>query len=1857
MPAGHLARPAQGNRMIHSQLTQSIQPRRLMVVTSLMLGLSLLAIILLAVGQTSYALSGTQPDAIDSWSPLNGPSSPGGYTPAVAGHPTIDYLAYAAVTLHNAYDAEKATIYRTEDGRYNWLPIYETSRPIYALALGGNYVYAGGFSAWEGGPTLFISADNGSTWSPSLIQPRRAVVLDLALEAANPLHGIAGGFVHNAQEQAEGVLYATYDGGQSWSELFRQPALDGQGFNVTAVFMDDFNPDWLMIAVRGDWEPSATLYISPDGGLTWAPAGPGVDGHVVSIVQTWYGDAILVSTGNDRFGGGPAAVWRTTDAGQTWTLTLDGAGGHLVVGVPFDFARPIWLATDWGQVWLNTFDGAPDAWEQLVGELPGVASLAITSPFPWVMVAGVHEQGVWHTWDGGWSWAAANSGISTPVRPRDIAPDLSNAPRLFVAASCGGGWRTDDGGQSWQQPVGISGCMGSFLVHPDDPNVVWGGGFDNQLGAVMHSQDGGLTFQRVYTAPFVVPDGSGGGEDILSLKLAPSDHQVLAAGGHDYPVGQPSHAIVLRSSDAGLTWSEIFTRPAYSRVESVAFDPNDPNTIYAGGEDCSVGPCHGFVYATYDAGLTWQQLLAVSHTVTSLVVDWATPQEIYAANRGYEVWKSNDSGATWTVVRANWLPPDYPPSGYLLAQDPYTAGHVYLGGWGYIAETHDGGVTWSDWGAPLNQGTPAMEPSALAVDLNSPVQNLYAGFDGVWQYTRIAPTVGDRYVALTGSDLLNHCTDPAAPCQSVGQAVAVANPGETIRVAEGTYIETLTIQKTVTLEGGYEATNWTRDITLHETILDGAQTSIPGDWDGDAVRYPMVIEDVEGYRLYYNNGPEGGAIGLATSPDGLTWTRHPANPVLTPGNPGEWDGARLEAPFVLREGPTSYKMWYSGFDSCAIGLATSMDGVTWVKHPANPILTPGGESWNSVCAVHPHLLYEEGMYKMWLVTVGDDGTGQRPHFAYATSPDGVMWSWHPANPVMDVDPANSWEAGWIWGLDVFHLPDQLYQMWYTGSDGSQAAIGYATSPDGVSWTRYNSGAAPVLTGDMGAWDEGFVADPGVGFVTDDVYAMYYDNGHSFGLAHSSDGVDWVKSPANPVFTPGAPTQWGNSVVYFDHGSDGSRLDGFTITGGDACNRGGGGGVGIEGVEVTIAYSLIHHNNAAGPCGGGGIEVRQPTGFVHILHSQVLSNTAADGGGLDIWDGSGAYILDSVFAGNSAHGGLPGGGIEVSWGNVLTIEQSLILDNISAAPGGGIAVDHEAQAVIRDCIIEGNHTDWRGGGVWAGNNSHLTIENSVVNDNTSDESGGGVATEQSAWVALHGVEVAHNTAGWAGGGLILSSSWAEVTGAQVVSNQAEAWAGGVWVASGEAWVADSLVEGNTTVLYSGGGLEINGDWGLAHLTLEDSVVQNNVSEGNGGGLHVWHSRASLTDVVFSGNVSLTDAGGGLGVTYEGVVDLADNLILEANQAHWGGGIGVRDNSHLTLTASVVSSNSATDLGGGLWVDETSTATVLGSRFEGNYATFQGGGLWHHGPLTVEDSVIVGNSTDDNGGGLATCCHESGGPLVMTNSLVAANSGVSSGGLGTFWRGELNHVTVADNTCSLPGCVAGIDAARSAADDLHLIRNAVLWGNTPGDLGCEPGLCSVWWSDIGEGAAYTGLGNLSTYPYFVDAANGDYHLAAWSPVMDAGRAWGASDHDFEGDPRPIGHSYDMGFDEFNGTRQPLHLDIYTDQNLYQPGDVMTVGLEMVNATWASVGGRLRILLVVPGGTLPVYNAPVEVEAKSTFSDPALFVVTLPSLPAGDYAWQATWLPYGVEDTASWTVVNPANGQAPVGLETLIQAVRRR
>lgn len=148
-------------------------------------------------------------------------------------------------------------------------------------------------------------------------------------------------------------------------------------------------------------------------------------------------------------------------------------------------------------------------------------------------------------------------------------------------------------------------------------------------------------------------------------------------------------------------------------------------------------------------------------------------------------------------------------------------------------------------------------------------------------------------------------------------------------------------------------------------------------------------------------------------------------------------------------------------------------------------------------------------YRMWF------SWRPRKSIAFAESADGIHWS----TPVIMLEPR---DTGWE---DEVNRPVVIqrngqYQMWYTGQTKEHSYIGFATSPDGITWTRPSTRA--VLAANQ-PWEGSGVCCPHVLF--DDsanLYKMWYSAGEHFepnaiGYATSSDGVNWNKYGSGPVF--------------------------------------------------------------------------------------------------------------------------------------------------------------------------------------------------------------------------------------------------------------------------------------------------------------------------------------------------------------------------------------------------------------------------------------------------------------------------------------------------------------------------------------------------------------------------------------------------------------------------------------------------------------------------------------------------------------------------------------------------------------------
>jgi hypothetical protein len=171
---------------------------------------------------------------------------------------------------------------------------------------------------------------------------------------------------------------------------------------------------------------------------------------------------------------------------------------------------------------------------------------------------------------------------------------------------------------------------------------------------------------------------------------------------------------VFRSTDGGHAFAPRSAGLANGLVTSLAIDPADPNVLYAGLLGAGV-------YKTTNAGATWVPASAglTSMDVLGLAVDAATPSTIYAGCRTGGVFRSLDGGTSWSMSGGT---PGLTAWGFAI--DPTNASIVYAATEGGVMKSTNGGATFAPTGlitipsadGPHNVG----DVRAVVVDANDP---------------------------------------------------------------------------------------------------------------------------------------------------------------------------------------------------------------------------------------------------------------------------------------------------------------------------------------------------------------------------------------------------------------------------------------------------------------------------------------------------------------------------------------------------------------------------------------------------------------------------------------------------------------------------------------------------------------------------------------------------------------------------------------------------------------------------------------------------------------------------------------------------------------------------------------------------------------------------------------------------------------------------------------------------------------------------------------------------------------------------------------------------------------------------------
>lgn len=320
------------------------------------------------------------------------------------------------------------------------------------------------------------------------------------------------------------------------------------------------------------------------------------------------------------------------------------------------------------------------------------------------------------------------------------------------------------------------------------------------------------------------------------------------------------------------------------------------------------------------------------------------------------------------------------------------------------------------------------------------------------------------------------------------------------------------------------------DVGTAPVLQDSNWTQLSPGYYNFATQYvdAFIMKQAGQYVIYlreYVNNTVGIYRGASTN--GSTWNIS-KNPVLRAGPQGSWDQVTIFTPDVVWNG-TGYMMYYTGSGVTnkstypanfrQIGVAFSSDGINWTKYAGNPVIKHGPGTYDSRYVRGPSVLYDNGTYRMWYTgTAALNSTSFFTAIDYATSADGVHWTKYAENPVF---------LGYDLGLSG--LP--FYQAYWPSvvkengtylmafSDGTEN-IGLATSRDGITWSFQNN-SAPLET--FASWHNGFVGNPSLLLDGQRILLWYYGTDNSnqtspyvAGVGFATCGLAFIPSPVTSV---------------------------------------------------------------------------------------------------------------------------------------------------------------------------------------------------------------------------------------------------------------------------------------------------------------------------------------------------------------------------------------------------------------------------------------------------------------------------------------------------------------------------------------------------------------------------------------------------------------------------------------------------------------------------------------------------------------------------------------------------------------------
>jgi len=285
----------------------------------------------------------------------------------------------------------------------------------------------------------------------------------------------------------------------------------------------------------------------------------------------------------------------------------------------------------------------------------------------------------------------------------------------YYFGSVGGGvWKSTDGGSKWFNVSDgfFGGSVGSVAVSEADPNVIYAGlgektvrGNVSSNFGVWKSTDAGKTWNFV---------GLEDTRHIGRIRIHPTNPDIVyvAAMGDLWQPGETRG--VYRSTDGGVSWDRVLFANADAGAVDLVFEPGNPRILYASTWNVrrtpyslSSGGPGSDLWKSTDSGETWTKLTdlpnmpAAPRGIIGVTVSPANPDRVWALIEAEDggVFRSDDAGKTWTKTSSDRALRSRAWYYTRIIADSQDENKVYVMNVSYAVST-DGGKTFSLRRAP-----------------------------------------------------------------------------------------------------------------------------------------------------------------------------------------------------------------------------------------------------------------------------------------------------------------------------------------------------------------------------------------------------------------------------------------------------------------------------------------------------------------------------------------------------------------------------------------------------------------------------------------------------------------------------------------------------------------------------------------------------------------------------------------------------------------------------------------------------------------------------------------------------------------------------------------------------------------------------------------------------------------------------------------------------------------------------------------------------------------------------------------------------------------------------------------------------